>query len=840
MTSHKSIFSYLPSAITAHFFLFIFLVGWFCSPLMAQNGQTERRSFHATPTSVPPKIDGLTADQVWQDATPVSGFFQYEPFNDRAASLETIVRVLYDDNAIYIAATMLESSPDSILTEVGLRDSGEQLNADRFWVDINPFNDGVNGFRFQVSASGVQTDINISGAGTSSSGSGGRRGDSNWDAVWTSAVQLTDTGWSVEMAIPYAALRFPKGEVHEWGINFWREIRRTRELSSWNFVNRRIGDVLASMGVMNGIEGIKPPLRLAFFPYISGYMEKNGGGQAWASTFNGGMDVKLGISPAFTLDVTLIPDFGQVQSDALVLNLSPYEVKYDEKRQFFTEGTELFSKADLFYSRRVGARPKGYARARQHLDDHEVVRENPIETRMINATKLSGRTSSGLGIGIFNAMTDASHAILEDTLSGSSREVTTQPFTNYNLLVVDQSLRNNSFVSLVNTNVTGSEKGYTANVTGTEFRILDNTNMFRIAGRAALSQQYYHDHDNNFGHKYSVEAGKVGGTWQYDYTRTEISNTYEQNDMGFLRRNNMVENEVSLSHNIFDPFGRLLNMTNRINIEYATLYKPRSFTELAIDYGLRMLFDTRFFINLGIEYKPLGQRDYYEPRAQGRFFETAQSFETDLMFSSDYRKKVYIDGNLSYEKIFSAHDQQEYSVNLRPTFRASDRLNLSAGFDFSEKINDLGYVKQLNPDSVYFGKRQAPTITNTLRTTYIFTNTLSLDFALRHYWSRALYDGDYYFLQENGKLQPIDDDLNIHNISYNAFTIDMKLTWNFAPGSQLTAVWKNMIDNRANQIPDSFMDNITHVFDLPQINSLSIKLLYYLDYHFIKKLTSTS
>ena len=148
--------------------IFFVFVGWFCPSLTAQNGKNEqipannlRKSFSATRTSIAPKIDGILFDKVWEKATPASGFFQYEPNNDRAASFETQVRVLYDDKAIYISALMFDPNPDSILTELGLRDSGDQLNADRFWVDINPFNDGINGFRFQVSASGVQTDINL-------------------------------------------------------------------------------------------------------------------------------------------------------------------------------------------------------------------------------------------------------------------------------------------------------------------------------------------------------------------------------------------------------------------------------------------------------------------------------------------------------------------------------------------------------------------------------------------------------------------------------------------------------------------------------------------------------
>ena len=784
----------------------------------------------AVRTPRPPVMDGTLSDPAWEAAPVATGFYQYEPHNDRLASFETFVRVLYDDNAIYIGVVLADPHPDSILTELGLRDSGDNLNADRFWVDINPFHDGINGFRFQVSASGVQTDINMSGAGTA------RRGDNSWDAVWESEAGITPEGWVVEMAIPYSALRFPRGEVHEWGINFWREIRRTREVSSWNFVNRRVGDVMASMGDINGIYGIEPPVRLAFFPYLSNYVEKNGGGEGWANTFNGGMDVKWGISPSLTMDMTLIPDFGQVQSDAMVLNLSPYEVKYDENRQFFTEGTELFSKADLLYSRRIGAAPTGRQRPGQERREHEIVVENPLETRMINATKLSGRTSGGLGIGFFNAMTAESHAVLRDTLTGDSRKVTTQPFTNYNLMVVDQSLRNNSFVSLVNTNVLGSRAGYTANVTGTEFRLLDRSNMYRISGTAALSQQYYEEADNVFGYKYSLSAGKVGGTWQYGYSRNVITDTYDQNDMGFLRRNNQVEDRVSFSHNLFDPVWRIWNMSNTLSAAYSRLHEPNTFTGMEVAYRHRTLFDTRFMLTLSAEYQPLGSRDYFEPRVPGRFYETDPEYELGMSYSSDYRRRLYADGGFEYERSLSDYDQTSYQVDFRPTFRISDRFNLGLGAQYENNINEIGYVRQLSPDSVVFGMRNTPTLTNTLQTTYIFSNTISLDLAFRHYWSRAIYNGKYFFLRTDGRLDPIPAYEGTSDINYNALTVDLKLTWNFAPGSQLTAVWKNNIDIRGSELPEGYFDNLSRVLTEPQINSFSVKFLYYLDYLSLRRL----
>ena len=196
-------------------FCVLFLIVFFVfNPAQAQNG---RRTITALRVSHPPKMDGTLSDPIWQLAMPANNFLQYEPHNDRPASFNSEVKVLFDDNSLYIGAMLYDPRPDSILTELGLRDADDKLNADQFWVDINPFNDGVYGFRFKVSASGVQTDINLSGGRT---GGFGRQGDLNWDAVWKSFVTITDHGWIVEMEIPYSALRFPKGAVQDWGINF--------------------------------------------------------------------------------------------------------------------------------------------------------------------------------------------------------------------------------------------------------------------------------------------------------------------------------------------------------------------------------------------------------------------------------------------------------------------------------------------------------------------------------------------------------------------------------------------------------------------------------------------
>ncbi len=794
--------------------------------LFANNG---RRLLTAYKIEGTPNFDGRLGDPLWSKAETATDFFQYEPHNDRAATQFTEVRVLYNDNSIFIGALLHDLHPDNILKEMGLRDSDNRLNADQFWVDINPFNDGLNFFRFMVSASGVQTDVNFSVGST-------ERGDSNWDAVWRSNVGLTEQGWVVEMEIPYSALRIPNTNVQEWGMNFWREVRRTRESSSWNFVDRTSGNLLANKGVLTGIVGIKPPIRLSLYPYITAYLEKNDFEKHLGGLINGGMDLKVGLSKSFTLDLSLIPDFGQVKSDDQVLNLSPFEIRFDENRQFFTEGVDLFSRADLFYSRRIGSRPRGRALAGASLQENEQIIENPSETRLINAAKLSGRTSKGLGLGIFNAITAPANAIIVDTLTNAERKVNTQPLTNYNLIVLDQSLANNSSVSLVNSNVWGAMQGYVSNVTGTEFQINDSSNKFRLSGSGAVSQQYYSDKDNVFGFKAFISFTKTGGSWQYRYAKQVIDQKYAQNDLGFLRRNNRKMDLLSISYNMFNPSPKVINRSLGINVEYARLFEPSEFTDLDFSLNFRTLFKSRFFYSFSFSLEPLGTHDYFEPRSPGRYYHEDAEISFRTFFSTDLRRMVFANGNIGFRKSFSDLNRNRFSLSINPTIRFSDRFNISYSFENAINHNDVGFVAKVNNEDVIFGLRRNVVTINRISGKYMLNNSLSVDVQLRHYWSTVKYLGNYFLLNAQGKLDPRDFTMVNNNINFNALTVDTRIVWNFAPGSQLSLVWKNSIETRKNTIPASFFENLEETLGEPQINSVSLRLLYYIDYQNIKKL----
>ena len=479
--------------------LLIFLL---CSLLVFANNGVDplKKQSKAARITNSLKIDGVLDETVWQVASVSDNFIQSEPKPGIEAFQKSTVKILYDDNAIYIGAKLFDSSPDSIAKQLSERDNFG--NTDWFGIVIDAYQDGNNGVGFFVTPVGIQLDIKYFADGNG--GNSVFSGDRNWDAVWISEANITDEGWTVEMKIPYSAIRFPAQEDQVWNVNFARSIRRNRELSFWSPIDPTQTGLLQQSGQVSGISDIKSPVRLSATPFLAVYgdlyRDKNESPKnSWGRSFTGGMDVKYGLNDAFTLDMTLIPDFGQVQFDNQILNLSPFEVRFDENRQFFTEGVELFNKGNLFYSRRVGGRPVGFFDVSGGLSDGETVIENPGETQLINATKVSGRTNGGLGIGVFNAISKNTYATIEDANSGNRREVLTNPLTNYNVLVFDQSLKNNSYVTLVNTNIwrEGGGDNYEANVTGSLFSISNKKNTYAISGGAVLSQKYFTNFDNS-------------------------------------------------------------------------------------------------------------------------------------------------------------------------------------------------------------------------------------------------------------------------------------------------------------------------------------------------------
>jgi hypothetical protein len=784
------------------------------------------KSVGAYRVTTSPKIDGILNEEIWKNAEPATDFIQISPNPGINSAKRTEVRIVYDDAAIYIGAIMFDEKPDSILRELTTRDN--EANADLFGLIVDTYNDDQNGYGFFVSAAGVQIDARYS--------SGGNQ-DFYWDAVWYSQTKINEQGWVAEFRIPYSALRFPKTDKQNWGINFIRKIRRTREESFWNEVKPQVSGLVNQFGDVTGIENIKSPLRLSITPYVSAYLENYPYNQTGKSnnsySFNGGMDIKYGINESFTLDMTLVPDFGQVQSDNQVLNLSPFEVQFNENRQFFTEGTELFNRAGLFYSRRIGGQPLNYYNAYNQLNEGEFVKENPASSQLINATKVSGRTKKNLGIGIFNSTSKPMFATISDSL-GNTRKTETGPLSNYNIIVFDQALKNNSYISLINTNVTRNGSDYDANVTGTEFRFTNKKNKYAINGDASLSQLYYSDSTPVLGYKYFVQAGKISGKWQFASNIIVKSDKYDINDLGILFQNNTLETYSSVSYNIFEPVWKINSLYTNVGFGYSKLYKPSKLWNFNIFGEIYVNFKNFLSMGGGFNLEPIKTYDHWEPRITGRYYEYPKDYLGYYWFSTDYRKKFALDARVRY-RYFEENNRYNIAFGFSPRYRVNNKLSFVYDFDRDYINDDIGFVYyDADADKINFGRRNLLTVQNTLNVNYTFNNKMALTFRSRHYWSKAEYQ-QYYTLSDLGKLFDDPQYEGNSNVNFNAFNIDLVYRWRFSPGSEVSFVWKNSIYTRGQEIIQHYSENAEQMFSSQQTNSFSIKLLYYLDYSMVKK-----
>ncbi len=823
--------------------LLALVMGLLCAVVYAHHEPPEGiKSVDALRIKSKIQLDGVLNESEWATAPLANGFVQAEPVPGATPSHETEVRILYDDNGIYFGARLYDTRPDSILRELSQRD--RIANTDWFAVFIDAYRDGNNGLMFLITPGGVQMDAKISPIQNSDGGWNIVRGeDANWDAVWESQTSITEDGWIAEIRIPYAALRFPKASEQEWRINFGRLIQRYQQRSYWSNVNPQQAGFLNQGGMLTGIRDIRSPLRLQATPFVAVYgqhfRDKNASPQNSTSrSINGGMDIKYGINDAFTLDMTLIPDFGEAQSDNQVLNLSPFEVRFDENRQFFTEGTELFNKGGLFYSRRVGGTPLHYWDVYDHLQDGEEVIENPQQAQLYNATKISGRTKSGLGVGFFNATSGRSVARIRNA-EGDVREMETNPLTNFNVLVLDQNLPHNSYATLINTTVIRNGSDYDANVSGAVFLLRNKSNTYSLEGKGVLSQ-LYHPGQTELGHTAGFGLRKTSGNLFFGIHYNEESDTYNPNDLGFLFNNNERAAEGWVEYNQFKPFWKFNSAGIGFWNMYSRLYAPNTFTLYGANAWGWVQTKSFWNFNFFTYHEPFTGYDYFEPRTEGRYFKTPANNNYGFNINTDSRKKIQLSVNTNY-RTWSGFDRHRWNWTLSPRYRVNDKLNFRLSVGAYNFVNDLGFADKqtvdiLNPETgeltpteqVIFGRRDNITVENILNASYTFSKNIALTFRMRHYWSKVEYN-KYYLLLDDGGLGDTNYAGN-RNGNYNAFNIDMIFRWRFAPGSDIFLIWKNNITDFNEAVVEDYFRNLDGLAGLPQRNSLSLKVIYFLDY----------
>ena len=781
----------------------------------------DKKELNITRAEKAPKIDGELNDKVWENAEIATDFIQFKPEigNTLPRNKRTEVKVSYDDQAIYVAAYLYDN-PEKIMSQIVNRDNFGQT--DFFLVVLNPNNDAQNDTSFFVFSSGQQADA-ISNPTIGE--------DFSWNAVWSSAVKMKDDGWTVEMKIPYRTLRFADQENPTWGLQFHRQFRRDRSQYTWNPIDPTKGYIGLYNGELKGLDNLKPPLRLNLYPFSTGILNSFDGDIDTDLTF--GMDVKYGITDNFTLDATLIPDFSQAGFDNIVLNLGPFEQTFSEQRQFFTEGVDLFSKGGLFFSRRVGGRPSGELDLAEN-EDADV----PNEVKVLNALKVSGRTKDGWGLGLFNAITEKTYATVTDNDTADKRLEVVEPFTNYNILVVDKQFGGNSAISLINTNVTREGEFRDANATALVANLVNKKNTYRVDTELRMSNVNYQNDPSETGFSSFLFVGKVAGNFRYSFDHKFADTKYNINDLGLNRRNNQNDFGFDFSYQTFEPSGRLNNYRFNFFSNYRRLVDPNTFARFNFGGGYRAFTKNQNAHGFRLNIQPGKQYDYFESR-DGRPFIFENSVSAGAWFSSNYNKVFAIDLRANAATLFEeGRDLFRYDFEIEPRIRFSDQLLLTYGLNFENRNGDRGYATSVD-DNPIFGERNRQIVTNTISGNYTFNPFHSLGLTFRHYWDTVQYDYDLFTLLDNGRLTAeegynIDNVGDDPNINFSTWNIDLSYSWQFAPGSFLTALYRNKLFNFDENSEDNFTESLDLLFQQPMQNTFSLRVQYFIDFNGMK------
>jgi len=786
------------------------------------------KTLPAKRTTATIKIDGWLTDTAWKSAPQALGFTEFRPtpFRPEDPELRTEVYLLYSNDGIYIGGYCHERNKDSIAVEVNGRDGFG--NNDFIGFIFDTYKDKINGFEYFVTPRGEQMDAKMSNNGE----------DFSWNAVWKSAAQIHNDGWTFEVFLPFAAIRFSKANIQDWGMNITRRRQKTSQQYTWNPINPNINGFLTQEGTWTGLENIKPPLRLQFSPYLSYYINHFPTNQAglsnWTSSVNGGMDVKYGINQAMTLDMTLIPDFGQVQSDNRVLNLSPFEVRYNENRPFFTEGLELFNKGNFFYSRRVGGEPLHYWDVSNQLASNEKIVKNPSETKLINATKVSGRLKGGLGIGVFNAVSNSQYATIADD-KGNERKFETSPLTNYNIIVLDQTLKHNSSISFINTSVWRSGKDYDATVTSGLFDFYDKKNTWNLGGKVAVSNLTNVQPNGSAltGYTHSAYFGKASGRFRFNYYQELADEKFTSNDLGYFTNNNYFNHSLWMGYNWVKP----TKWYNRINVNmnafYSAMYKPKHYQNANFNANVNGQLKNLWSPGIFLGYEPKSQ-NFYEPRVPGRFFSGWSNWFFDVWLETNSAKKY----SAYMEVLYVTRDMfrsKRYSFFIQHNYRFSPKFSLSHNLRWEPQTNNAGFATIDNSTGdIIFARRDVNTIENSLNLKYSFNPMMVFNCRIRHYWSRVNMK-ELFTLQTDGSLKPNTSFTNAFAPNYNDFIGEATFNWQFAPGSFINLMYKNNT-NLFEFLPfgttngDSYFKNFGNTLSAPQNNNFSIRVIYFLDY----------
>ncbi|HEU5051407.1 MAG TPA: DUF5916 domain-containing protein [Gemmatimonadales bacterium] len=801
----------------------------------------------ASRTSVGITLDGALDEPAWQSAAPISSFTQKDPNEGQPATQRTEVRVLYDEGAVYFGAELFDTAPDSIVAQLARRDN--HITADVFWVFLDPYLDRRTGFYFGVNAAGTLYD------GTLYNDSWD---DNTWDGIWDAQVRRTERGWTVEMRIPYSQLRFQERPDHVWGINFRRDIPRNSESSWLVFTPKNGSGFVSRFPELRGISGVKPPRRLEVLPYVTGkasFLDHAAGdpfNDGSRYTPSAGVDLKLGLGSNLTVDATVNPDFGQVEVDPAVVNLSDVESFFDEKRPFFIEGANIFNfgsggannfwgfnnpTPDFLYTRRIGRAPQlgASAPAGGYVD-------SPEGTHILGAAKLSGKLGDW-SLGTLSAFTKRESATIDDGAGGLSRSEV-EPFTYYGAARMQRDIAGGrqgiGFLSTATIRSLSDASrdqlnsgAYALAMDGWTF--LDAERMWALTAWFGASHvrgseaQIERLQRNSIHYFQRPDAGHVevdpsatslsglGGRVTLNKQRGEFySNTaiafltpgFEVNDLGFQWTSDIVNAHQVIGYRLRTPTNWYRQIT--VNTSYVNSWDfdgNRVHQMLWMNSNIQ--FPNYYWAFLGGNYLP--DRLNNRRTRGGPLTVNPAGFSLFGGFDSDGRKSVVFGVDASLGR-FSQGSERSWSLGSYVEWKPMDRLSLRVspeinrlrtGAQFIGTIDDPAAAATFGREYIFAPLNQT-TVSSSVRMNWIFTPKLSLELYAQPLISSVEY-GDlhaleaprtYSFLPTDG-IGPDPDGAGPDEparVTANDFTFaslrgNAVVRWEYLPGSTLFLVW---------------------------------------------------
>ena len=808
-----------------------------------------------------PVIDGRDSDPVWQTAPRYSEFRQFQPKVDIDPSFKTEFRVAYDDRNLYVFVRMFDPHPDSIMHALSRRDV--RGPSDQIKLLIDSYNDKRSGYELAVNPDGVKRDFSMSNDGNE---------DGSWNGIWDVATTVDALGWTAEFRIPLSQMRYSRRATNVFGFGIWRDIERYAERDSWPLWSPNNPGLVSQLGQLNGLVGITTERRVEVTPYtVTKNVQRvmSTGGYARDQKITGGGDLKLGITPNVTLDATLNPDFGQVEADPSVVNLTAFETFFSERRPFFVEGTGLYrfelncyivvdcrTNEGLFYSRRIGRSP-----ALRGLYGDE---KTPTSTAIAAATKLTGRTRGGLSFGALDAVTP--------DVNGLNRR-TVEPLTNFALLRAQQDLRGgDADISLIATAVSRSVDEWTdpfmhraAYAGGATFRNRFGKRNYEVAGHFAVSHvvgtpqailltqtnavHYYQQPNDRLqvdptrtsldGYDAQLKLGKYsGGITRFETSVVRQSAGFDVNDLGYLRRADRMDWSTWAALSFQNAKG--IYRWAQVNGNHWETWNT-SGTRLsnAMNFNGHMGLRNNWDVHLGGTLAALSESYCDRCTRGGPALRESRGFFPWGGVNTDSRRTV---SGGSWFNLWFTDEGHSSGVNINPyvKFIVSQRLQVNVGPSFSTDHNDNQWFGNFTDAAnvTHYSFAHLEQRTNSMGARVNYTATPNLTFEL--YGQPFVTTGTYSNIRElsatpqaaayDARFQPYTPPAG----SDTAFKVTELRTnsvvrWEYRPGSTLFVVWQHGRQGFTNNaLRQSWSQDYRELLDLHPDNTFLVKLAYWL------------